>query len=96
MAGNADPGNPRNAMEVRGGQGVQIGDHNEQVNQFIETFIDNRLVPAGPAVSSAYSEQVKRIAPLELHGRDGELADRAGPAGLGRGRRRGPYHRGPC
>ena len=56
---------------------MQIGDHNEQVNQFIQTYIDNRPMPAGPAVRSAYSEQVKRIAPVELHGRDGELAELA-------------------
>ena len=50
-------------MEVPGGQGVQIGDHNEQVNQFIHPYIDNRHMPAGPVVRSSYLEQVKRIAP---------------------------------
>jgi hypothetical protein len=64
-------------VAVHSGQGVQIGDHNEQVNQFIQTYIDKRPMPTAPVVCSAYSGQVRRIAPPELHGRGAELAELA-------------------
>ena len=74
MISGADPGEPASPMEVHGGQGVQIGDHNKQVNQF---NVANLHVTAGPLVRSAYLEQVKRIAPPELHDRHAELAELA-------------------
>ncbi len=77
MPSDADPGDPGSVVEVPGGRGVQIGDYNEQVNQFIQTYVANLHVLAGPVIRSAYSEQVKRIAPLKLHDRDGELAELA-------------------
>ena len=75
MTSGAGSGQAADRAETLGGQGVQIGDHNAQVNQFIQTYIDNRNEPGEPAVRSAYLEQVKRIAPVQLDDRDGELAE---------------------
>jgi hypothetical protein len=72
-----DPGEPGSPLEVPGGQGVQIGDHNRQVNSFIRPYIANLYASAGMTVHSAYLRQVKRIAPQELHGRDKELEELA-------------------
>ena len=45
---------PRPPVQVSGGQGVQIGDDNEQLNLFIQNYIDQRQVPTraapGPVV----------------------------------------------
>jgi hypothetical protein len=61
-------------MGVHGSQGVQVGNQNQQVNHF---NISNFHVGAGPVVRSAYLEQVRRIAPLQLHDRADELAELA-------------------
>jgi hypothetical protein len=77
MTAGADPDEPGTLTEVPGGQGVQIGDHNSQVNKFNRPYISNLYMADGPLVHSAYLEQVRRIAPPELHDRDGELAELA-------------------
>ena len=75
MTSDAHPEELDRPVEVHGGQGVQIGNHNQQVSQFIKTYVDNRQLAAEPVVRSAYLEQVKRIAPERLHDRDGEVAE---------------------
>ena len=70
-----EPGQPRRPIEVRGGQGVQVGDDNKQFNQFIGQYITSVQPAPGHIVRSAYVEQVKRIVPSQLHDRDGELAE---------------------
>jgi hypothetical protein len=57
-------------FDLRGAQGVQVGDGGIQVNVFPETA-RARLRP------NAYLEQVRRIAPPELTGRDAEFAELA-------------------
>ena len=37
-------GQPQPEAEVSGGQGVQVGDHNTQHNQYIQTYVDRRRV----------------------------------------------------
>jgi hypothetical protein len=63
MTTDLDPGETTNLVQVPGGWGVQIGDHNKQLNQFIQPYIANVHVHAELVVHSAYLEQVKRIAP---------------------------------
>jgi tetratricopeptide (TPR) repeat protein len=79
MSANADPDQSGRRVIVASGQGLQVGDHNEQFNQFqfIDTYIDSRPRPDGPVVRSAYLEQVRRIAPGELLDRAAELAELA-------------------
>jgi hypothetical protein len=60
----------RRDVDLRGAQGVQVGDGGVQLNFF------TRAVRAGLR-PDAYLEQVRRIAPPELLGRDGELAELA-------------------
>lgn len=57
-------------FDLRGSQGVQVGDGGIQLNVFAETA-RARLRP------NAYLEQVRRIAPPDLISRDAELAELA-------------------
>jgi tetratricopeptide (TPR) repeat protein len=64
-------------LDARNAHGVVVGDHNTQNNFFGR---------GGPAVRSAYLEQVRRIAPEVLAGRERELAELAKfCAGAGQG-----------
>jgi hypothetical protein len=74
MSDDVDSVQPVTPMEVHGGQGTQIGDHNQQVNHF---NVAHFHAAARPVVRSAYLEQVSRIAPLQLHDRADELAELA-------------------
>jgi hypothetical protein len=49
--------------EVSGGQGVQAGAGNEQVNQYIQTYIETQLLPAAPAPGRVVVREVPRRAP---------------------------------
>ena len=50
-------------MEVSGGQGVQVGSGNEQVNQYIQTYIEHQDLPAVPAPGSVVAGEVPQRAP---------------------------------
>jgi hypothetical protein len=47
--GGGEP--PVTRVEVPGGHGVQVGDHNIQLNQFIDTYIAQQVIQPPPAVS---------------------------------------------
>jgi hypothetical protein len=86
MTSSVRPENPGRLVKVPDGQGVQVGDHNEQRNQFVQNYFDYRRMSAEPAVRSAYLEQVRRIAPPEppgLVGREAELAAFSSDPGQG-------------
>ncbi|BCJ46108.1 hypothetical protein GCM10010168_50570 [Actinoplanes ianthinogenes] len=62
------PGSGATWLNAEGAQGLQVGSYNVQLNQFGH-------IP--PVVRSSYLEQVRRIAPAALIGRDAELAELA-------------------
>src|SRR5215472_14951661 len=49
-AGSSEPHRP---VEVRESQGAQVGDHNTQLNQFIENYIAQQQVVQAPALAAA-------------------------------------------
>ena len=70
---DAAPGQPDSVtawLEAGGAQGLQVGSHNVQHNQFQFGYTP-------PVVRSAYLEQVRRIAPPQLRDREAELAELA-------------------
>ena len=67
--------------EVSGGQGVQVGAGSEQVNQYIQTYIENQHLPAVPAAGSVVVGEVPQRAPAFQ--RRGELVARLGDSGPG-------------
>jgi tetratricopeptide (TPR) repeat protein len=67
--------------EVSGGQGVQAGAGNAQVNQHIQTYIETQLLPAGPAPGRVVVGEVPRRAPA-FQPRT-ELVARLGESGPG-------------
>ena len=48
MTGSAGPGSHGSWVEVPGGQGVQVGDHNAQDNTFIGQYVGTQIVPTQP------------------------------------------------
>lgn len=48
MTGPPGPGEPGRPVDVRGGQGVQIGAHGKQVNKFIQTNVENLVIQVPP------------------------------------------------
>jgi hypothetical protein len=67
--------------EVSGGQGVQVGAGNEQVNQYIQTYIETQHLPAVPAPGSVVVGEVPQRAPAFQP--RGELVTRLGESGPG-------------
>ena len=67
--------------EVSGGQGVQAGAGSEQVNQYIQTYIENQQLPAVPAPGSVIVGEVPQRAPAFQP--RGELVTRLGESGPG-------------
>ena len=44
MARNPDPDKKAHQIDVDGGEGIQIGEENEQVNQFINTYVQHQII----------------------------------------------------
>jgi hypothetical protein len=55
--------------EVAGGQGVQVGTDNNQVNQFIETYIEQQLPTAAPAQGLVVVGECRSRRPLSSSAR---------------------------
>ena len=60
---HAAPAEDTQQVEMSGGQGVQIGSSNEQVNQYIQTYIEHQYLPAVPAGHSTVVGEVPQRAP---------------------------------
>ena len=67
--------------EVSGGQGVQVGSGNEQVNQYIQTYIETQHLPAVPAPGPVVVGEVPQRAPAFQP--RAELVARLGASGPG-------------
>ena len=67
--------------EISGGQGVQADTGNEQVNQYIQTYIENQQVPAMPAQGSVVVGEVPQQA--RAFQPRAELVTRLGESGPG-------------
>ena len=67
--------------QVSGGQGVQVGSGNEQVNQYIQTYIERQDLPAVPAPGPVVAGEMPQRAPAFQPRQD--LIDRLGARGPG-------------
>jgi hypothetical protein len=67
--------------KVSGGQGVQVGVGNEQVNQYIQTYIQHQDLSAVPVPSPVVVGEMPQRAPAFQLCQD--LVDRLGPRGPG-------------
>ena len=83
MAGIADGGEPGVRVEVPGGRGVLVGDQGEQVNQFIQTYVEHQVVQAAsvPAAEPVVSGNVPQEPPAFRPRKDLEAALRLGRPG---------------
>ena len=61
--GRLAPAEEAPRSEISGGQGVQVGSGNEQVNQYIQTYIENQHLPAVPAQGRVVGGEVPQRAP---------------------------------
>jgi tetratricopeptide (TPR) repeat protein len=68
-------------VEVTGGQGVQVGSGNEQVNQYIQMYVEHQHLPAEPGPGSVVVGDVPRRPPaFQLRA---ELMTQLGESGQG-------------
>ena len=66
--------------DASGGRGVQVGSGNEQVNQFIQMYIERQELPAVPAPGSVVAGVVPQRAPaFQSRGELEALLDQRGP-----------------
>ena len=79
--GRLAPAEEAPRSEISGGQGVQVGSGNEQVNQYIQTYIENQHLPAVPAQGRVVVGEVPQRAPAFQP--RGELVTRLGGTGPG-------------
>ena len=65
MSGGTGAGEPGTRVEVPAGQGVQVGDHDTQVNKFIETYIEKQVIqpPPAPAAGPVVAGEVPQRPP---------------------------------
>ena len=75
------PAEESSRTQVSGGQGVQVGSGNEQVNQYIQTYIENQHLPVVPVPGSVVVGEVPKRAPAFQP--RGELMMRLGQSGPG-------------
>lgn len=62
MTGKRGPDEPGAREEVQSGQGMQIGAHNKQVNQFIGTYVETQVIqaPSAPDTGPGAAEYADR------------------------------------
>lgn len=82
-------------VEISGGQGMPAGTGNEQVNQHIQTYIENQQPPAVPGQGSVVVGEVPQRAPAfqpraELVTRLGDIGTPGGVPGVSSGGPGGP------
>ena len=76
MATTSGPGGPELPVQVHGGQGTQIGSQNQQLNQFIQTYIASLQLPAVQRLPEPASQPIRLATrPEYLAGREGLLAE---------------------
>ena len=81
MTGVVDPGGPSVRTEVHGGQGVQVGSGNQQLNQYIQTYIEHQDPPAAAVPGCLVTGEMPQRAPAFQP--RAELVARLGATGPG-------------
>ena len=81
MTTAGDSGEPVSRTGVSGGQGVQVGSGNEQVNQYIQTYIESPRLPASDVWAPVVVGEVPQRAPAFQPRQD--LVDQLGSSGSG-------------
>ena len=81
MATAADSSDSNMPVQVHGGQGVQAGSHNQQRNQYIQTYIESLQLPAVPATGTVVTGEIPQPPPA-FQPRD-DLIAKLGASGSG-------------